>query len=115
MPDTIVIKQFRLRKDKPKAEWLKADEQTDAWIKRQPGFLFRCLSETAEGEWFAVEYWSSIEAVKAAEENYREKLEGLIVPFIEMSSFTARPSKAQVIRQSCSAYPEQNVICFIDS
>ncbi len=115
MPDTIVIKQFRLRKDKPKTEWLKADEQTDAWIKRQPGFVFRSLSETEEGEWFAVEYWSSIEAVKAAEENFREKLEGLIVPFIEMNSFTARHSKAQVSRQSGLAYPEQDVICFIDS
>ncbi|OIR09812.1 hypothetical protein GALL_82180 [mine drainage metagenome] len=115
MSDTIVIKQFRLRKDKPKTEWLKADEQTDAWINQQPGFIFRCLSETAEGEWFAVEYWSSIEAAKAAEENFRERLEGLIVPFIEMNSFTARHSKAQVMRQSGLAYLEQNVICLIDS
>ncbi|OIR03262.1 antibiotic biosynthesis monooxygenase [mine drainage metagenome] len=115
MSDTLVIKQFRLRKDKPNAEWLKADEQIDEWIKQQPGFLFRCLSETTEGEWFVVEYWSSMEAVKAAEEKFRETLEGLIAPFIEISGFTVRHSKAHAMRQNCLSYPEQNIICFIDS
>jgi hypothetical protein len=99
MSDTIVIMKVRLGKDIATTDWLKANEQINEWRKQQQGFRFQSLSETADGEWYIVVYWASLEAAKAAGEKFREKLEGLIVPFVEMKSFSSSYSTAHLMQQ----------------
>ncbi|OIR03265.1 hypothetical protein GALL_145370 [mine drainage metagenome] len=99
MSDTLVIMQFRLQKDKTTADWLQANQLVNDWIKQQPGFRFRSLSETVDGVWFIVVYWASMEAAKAAEASFGQSMAGLIVPFVEMSGFTSSNSTAHLMQQ----------------
>ena len=70
MSDTIELVRFRLQAGKTAAEWLKANEKINEWVKAQPGFRFRSLSETDDGEWIDMVYWESLEASRKAGEKF---------------------------------------------
>ncbi len=99
MQDTIVTMQFKLQQGKTVDAWLKANERVNAWIKQQPEFRFRSLSETADGQWILAVYWGTKEAAKAAEEKFRHEMEGLLMPFIDPHTFSSSLSQARVMLQ----------------
>jgi len=99
MMDTIVAMQFRLHQDQTADGFLQANERVNAWIKQQPGFRFRSLSETADGLWVLLVYWASKEAARAAEEKFKREMEGLLMPFIDAASFSSSLSQARVMLQ----------------
>jgi hypothetical protein len=66
MSDTIELVRFRLKQDKTTADWLKANEKINDWIKVQPGFRFRSLSETADGECRGESQQSACDATRLA-------------------------------------------------
>lgn len=99
MSDTITIMRFRLQDGKTTEDWMKVNEKVSEWVLRQPGFRFRSLSRTNEGEWIIMNYWTSMEDADAAEKCFRREMEGLVAPFIDMTHFDISRSHAmQMVR-----------------
>ena len=99
MSDTIELVRFRLKQDKTAADWLKANEKINDWIKVQPGFRFRSLSETDDGEWIDMVYWENLEAAKAAGAKFHDEIGPHCEPLIEVGSIVVSHSKAHVMQQ----------------
>jgi hypothetical protein len=99
MSDTIELVRFRLQQGKTSADWLKANEKINDWIKLQPGFRFRSLSETEDGEWLDMVYWESLDAAKKAGEKFGEEVGPSCEPLIDMTSVIVSHSKAHVMQR----------------
>lgn len=99
MSDTIELVRFRLKQDKTAADWLKANEKINDWIKVQPGFRFRSLSETDDGEWIDMVYWENLEAAKAAGAKFGDEVAPTCEPLIEIGSVVVSHSKAHVMQR----------------
>lgn len=98
MNDTIDLVRFRLQQDKTVADWLKADEKINEWAKRQPGFRFRSLSETEDGEWLDLTYWESPEAAAAASLSFGKEMMALCEPLVAPDSVVMSRSRAHVMQ-----------------
>ncbi|MDD2700928.1 MAG: hypothetical protein PHH36_06775 [Sideroxydans sp.] len=99
MSDTIELVRFRLQQGKTSAEWLKANEKLNDWVKQQPGFRFRSVSETDDGEWIDMVYWESLEAAKTAGEKFGPEMGATCEQLIDMSSVVMSHSKAHVMQR----------------
>ncbi len=99
MSDTIELVRFRLKQGKTAADWLKANEKITDWIKAQPGFRFRSLSETDDGEWIDMVYWESLEAAKSAGAKFGEEVRPSCEPLVDVGSVVVSHSKAHVMQQ----------------
>jgi hypothetical protein len=99
MSDTIELVRFRLKQDKTAADWLKANEKINAWITQQPGFRFRSLSETDDGEWIDMVYWESLNASKAAGEKFGPEMGPTCEESIDMASVVVSRSKMHVMQR----------------
>ena len=99
MSDTINLVRLRLKQDKTAAEWLKVNEKINEWARKQPGFRFRSLSETDEGEWIIMSYWESLEAANASEKSFGAEMMGLCEPLISPGSVTMSQSKAHLMQR----------------
>lgn len=99
MSDTIELVRFRLQSGKTAADWLKANEKINDWMKAQPGFQFRSVSETDDGEWWDLVYWASVEAALTAGEKFLRDLGEVIAPLIARDSVAISRSKAHVMQQ----------------
>lgn len=97
MSDTIVTMRFRLRPGHDREGWLKANESVSGWVRRQPGFQFRSLSETGDGEWIIIGYWASAQALDAAEASFAREMDDEMLPFVDMDSFELTRSTAHVM------------------
>lgn len=99
MSDTIELVRFRLQQGKTVADWLKANEKINEWTKAQPGFRFRSLSETDDGEWIDMIYWGSLEAATAAGERFSAEMMRVCEPLIAHDSVVISRSKAHVMQR----------------
>ncbi len=99
MSDTIELVRFRLKQDKTAADWLKANEKINDWMKAQPGFRFRTVSETADGEWWDLVYWESMEAAHAAGAKFMTELGAVCEPLVLPDSVVISRSKAHVMQK----------------
>ncbi len=93
----IEIVRFRLRQGKTAAEWLAAAEKMSAWLKTQPGFRLRSLSETADGEWIDMLCWENMEAAEAAGERFGDEMGAACEPMIDLGSIIASRGKAHLL------------------
>ncbi len=98
MSDTIELVRFRLQSGKTAADWLKANEKINEWMKAQPGFQFRSVSETDDGEWWDLVYWASMEAALAAGKKFMPELGEVCMPLIAPGSVAISRSKAHVMQ-----------------
>lgn len=99
MSDTIELVRFRLSEGKTAAEWLKENEKLNTWVAQQPGFRFRSVSETDDGEWIDMVYWESLEAAKAAGEKFGAEMGATCEQMIDMASVVVSHSKAHVMQR----------------
>ncbi len=99
MSDTIELVRFRLKEGKTSADWLKANEKINDWMKAQPGFRFRSLSETDDGEWMDMVYWASLEAAAAAGERFGAEMMSVCEPLVAHDSVEVSRSKAHVMQR----------------
>lgn len=99
MSDTIELVRFRLQQGKTSTDWLKANEKINDWIKQQPGFRFRSLSETDDGEWIDMVYWENLESAKTAGAKFGEEVGPHCEPLIDMTSVVVSHSKAHVMQR----------------
>ncbi len=99
MSDTIELVRFRLQAGKTAADWLKTNEKINEWMKAQPGFQFRSVSETDDGEWWDLVYWASVEAALAAGKKFIPELGEVIMPLVAPGSVVISRSKAHVMQQ----------------
>jgi len=99
MSDTIELVRFRLQQGKTSADWLKANEKINGFMKAQPGFRFRSLSETDDGEWLDLVYWESLQAANAASEKFSAEMLSVCTPLIAHDSLTICRSKAHVMQR----------------
>lgn len=98
MSDTIELVRFRLKQGKTAADWLQANEKVSAWVQQQPGFRFRSLSETDDGEWIDLVYWQSPETARAAGERIMGEI-GDAFEAIAEDSIVCTHSKAHVMQR----------------
>lgn len=98
MSETVELVRFRLQPGKTAADWLKTNEKINAWMKGQPGFRFRSVSEAEDGEWWDLVYWESMEAALAAGEKFRSELLETIMPLVTPGSVEVKRSKAHVMQ-----------------
>jgi len=99
MSDTIELVRFRLKQGKTAADWLKANEKINEWMKAQPGFRFRSLSETEDGEWLDMVYWENLKAAKAAGAKFHAEVGAVCEPLIDPGSIVVSRSKVHVMQQ----------------
>lgn len=99
MSDAIELVRFRLAPGKTAADWLKVNEKINDWMKAQPGFRFRSVSEAEDGEWWDLVYWASMEAALAAGEKFMPELGGVIMPLVAPGSVAISRSKAHAMQQ----------------
>ncbi|HSM97452.1 MAG TPA: hypothetical protein VLS47_00420 [Gallionella sp.] len=98
MNETIVSMHFRLQPGRNVQDWLKANEQVNGWAQRQPGFHYRSLSETGDGEWIIISYWGSAQAAEAADKRFAPEMGGVVFPFVDMNSFRVTRSTARLLQ-----------------
>ena len=99
MSDTIELVRFRLQQGKTSADWLKANEKINEFMKAQPGFRFRSLSETDDGEWLDLVYWENLEAANAASEKFGAEMMSVCEPLVAHDSVVISRSKAHVMQR----------------
>lgn len=99
MSDTIELVRFRLQQGKTSADWLKANEKINEFMKAQPGFRFRSLSETEDGEWLDLVYWENLAAAEAAGKKFESEIMPTCAPLVAPDSVTISRSKAHVMQQ----------------
>ncbi|MBI5919517.1 MAG: hypothetical protein HY849_09135 [Nitrosomonadales bacterium] len=99
MTDTIELVRFRLQAGKTAADWLKANEKINEWAARQPGFRFRSVSETDDGEWLDLVYWASPEDAAAAGVSFEAEMMSVCAPLVAHESVVCLRSKAHVMQQ----------------
>lgn len=100
MSDTIELVRFRLKPGKTAAEWLTANEKINDWMTAQPGFRFRSLSETDDGEWMDLVYWESLAAAEAAGQKFCAEMMPVCTPLIADGSVTISRSRAHLMQQA---------------
>ncbi|MEQ1590214.1 MAG: hypothetical protein ABL902_07665 [Gallionella sp.] len=98
MTDTIELVRYRLKQGSITADWLKANEKINEWVKRQPGFRFRSLSETADGEWVDMVYWASPETAQAAAALAMDAV-GDVFGYVDEESMIMSHSHAHIMLQ----------------
>lgn len=99
MADTIELIRFRLQEGKTTEQWLEANETINQWAERQPGFRFRSLSESDDGEWIDMYYWENKEAAEAAGKSFEAEMMGLCMPLIAPGSIVMSRSTAHVMQR----------------
>lgn len=99
MSDTIELVRFRLQQGKTAAQWLQANEKINAWVQAQPGFRFRSLSETEDGEWIDLVYWASMDAAQSAHESFGKEMGALCEPLVAAESVVVSHSRAHVMQR----------------
>lgn len=99
MSDAIELVRFRLQSGKTATDWLKVNEKINDWMKTQPGFQFRSVSETEDGEWWDLVYWTSMEAAVAAGEKFLRDLGEAIMPLVAPGSVVVSRSRAHVMQR----------------
>jgi len=98
MSDAIELVRFRLQPGKTAADWLKANDKINEWMKAQPGFRYRSVSETDDGEWWDLVYWASMEAALAAGEKFMREVGEVCMPLVAPGSVMISRSKAHVMQ-----------------
>ncbi len=99
MLDTIELVRFRLQEGKTREEWLEANEAINRWTMQQPGFRFRSLSESDDGEWVDMIYWESREAAEAASKKFEAEMLEVCIPIIAPESVVISHSTAHVMQR----------------
>jgi hypothetical protein len=84
--DAVEVTTFRLN-DCTCAEFVAANAEVDAWLRRQPGFRSRRIAERQDGEIVDVLVWESVEAgEEAASRLMRELAHSVVHVMIDQSS-----------------------------
>ncbi len=99
MSDTIELVRFRLQQGQTAADWLKANEKINDWMKAQPGFRFRSLSETDDGEWLDLVYWENAEAANAAGQRFEAEMMSVCASLVAPDSVVVSRSRAHVMQR----------------
>ncbi len=99
MSDMVELVRFRLRQGRTAAEWLGANETINEWLKTQPGFRMRSLSETEDGEWIDMLCWESMEAAELAGARFGSEMGACCEPMIDLGSITCSHARSRLMLQ----------------
>lgn len=99
MSGKVELVRFRLSQGRTTAEWLESNKQLDEWLKHQPGFRLRSLSETAKGEWIDLLCWESAQAAEMAGERFETEMSGKCEPMIDITSIRCEEGRSHVLLQ----------------
>lgn len=100
MSETIDLVRFRLKQGKTVADWLKANENFNEWARCQPGFRFRSVSETEDGEWIDMTYWGNPQAAQAGQICFGEQMMSVCEPLVAPESAVTSFSSVHVMQRS---------------
>lgn len=61
---------FKVKASATSAQFAATGAPVNAWVRVQPGFLSRALSQGDDGTWFDVVFWESAATAKAAAQKF---------------------------------------------
>ena len=61
---------FKVKASATPAQFAATGASVNAWVRVQPGFLSRALSQGDDGTWFDVVFWASAATAKAAAQQF---------------------------------------------
>ncbi|WP_221793403.1 hypothetical protein [Oceanobacter mangrovi] len=66
--------RFRLAEGIDSLDFLAANEPVQAWLRQQPGFLYRTLCQNPDsGEWIDLAYWADAETATATNSQFMQQ------------------------------------------
>lgn len=89
---------FRLAPGSSSSAFSQASEATFAWVRQQPGFLYRVLSCDDAGQWSDHVHWNSMAQAKSASDSFMQNF--CESPFMAMID----PATVQMQHTTVHAY-----------
>ncbi len=81
-------------------------EGVHSFLNRQPGFIYRSLSQDESGQWFDIAYWQDLATAKAASEAFMsDPASQALCELVEMESVVMRHmlTEAEVLGDNAAA------------
>ena len=71
---------FKLAKGISEQAFLAENEHLNNWVKTEPGFEYRALSQAKDGTWTDTVFWQDMETASAAQQSFGEEasLQGMM-------------------------------------
>lgn len=70
MTTVVEMVTYRLKQGVAQKELEATNESVNSFVKAQPGFLYRSLSQDDADQWFDIVYWENMDAAKKAGEEF---------------------------------------------
>ncbi len=99
----IELVTYKLKTDTTKEQLAATHSDVNAFLKKQPGFLYRSLSEDDSGLLYDIVYWQDMETAKNAGEAFMaDKAGQALVALTDESSISMRHMDALTETNNCS-------------
>lgn len=95
---------FTLKPGTDNAQWLASAAEVETFLRQQPGFLYRSLSQDEQGLWYDVLYWQDMEAALASGEAFMASSQGQqMCQFIELETVKKHHMPVSVEAMGCDS------------
>lgn len=99
MQNNVEIVCFKLVSGASRDEFLAENQQVEAWVKQQTGFLSRQLCLSEEGIWTDIVVWDSAQNAKVAADQFVKELS--TSTFMRMIDFSSVQMSHQNVLAAC--------------
>lgn len=99
MQTNVEIVHFRLVSGANKEEFLAGNQDVEAWVKQQAGFISRQLCLSEDDVWSDIVQWDSAQSAKAAANQFVKDLSASV--FMRMIDFSSVQMSHQTVLASC--------------
>lgn len=99
--DTTVIKtyKFSLKPSVTDADFLDVNTKIQTFLSSLPGFQYRSVAKTKEGQWIDINYWENEAALEKVEQAFEaEETAKLFIDMVDLASMEA--TQASVLLSS---------------
>ena len=92
----------RLKPTISNTDFLAYSEQLNQWVKQQPGFEYRALTQAEDGSWNDVVFWQNMNSAKMAQQQIEQQpsLEAMMTA-IDMNSLTVSHQTIHSVQACC--------------
>ena len=104
MATVVEMVTYRLKKGVSKQALEATNEGVNSFVKQQPGFLYRSLSQDEADQWFDIVYWQDMESAKEAGTQFMSTAIGKeLCELIDMDSCFMRHMPVSAEMMSCNS------------
>ena len=102
----VELVQFKLKSGVSEKQLEATHESINAFLQKQPGFIYRSLSQDSDNQWIDIVYWESLETAKAASDALMQDPDGqAMVALCDMDSVSMKhlPAITEAMSASCAS------------